>query len=165
MLGLGVLCAWVAGQAVWLRQAYLLEFLGVSTFVPGLWGAGLLFFGVNCWVLGVVVSDVLDRNESGRGLSGKAVKPQVVEMKAPGRTHKLEELPDSQDEDGPSDLGEDDSDVEEVVRQGGSVQDMVAEQMRRRRVKEGRRGRSGNPHDVLSSYINDIQGLQRDDSD
>ena len=26
--------------------------------MPGLWGAGLLFFGVNCWILGVVVRDI-----------------------------------------------------------------------------------------------------------
>ena len=26
--------------------------------MPGLWGAGLAFFAVNCWILGVVVSDI-----------------------------------------------------------------------------------------------------------
>lgn len=26
--------------------------------MPGLWGAGLLFFAVNCWILGIVVKDI-----------------------------------------------------------------------------------------------------------
>ncbi len=26
--------------------------------MPGLWGAGLAFFAVNCWILGIVVSDI-----------------------------------------------------------------------------------------------------------
>ena len=58
VLGLTVLLAWVLGQAVWLQQAYMLEFLGRSTFVPGLWLATLVFFGVNCWILGIIVQDV-----------------------------------------------------------------------------------------------------------
>jgi phosphatidylinositol glycan class M len=45
-------------QAFWLHQAFQLEFMGFSTFVPGLWFAGLGFFLVNCWILGVIVSDV-----------------------------------------------------------------------------------------------------------
>ena len=57
-LGLTVLAAWVAGQVVWLQHGYQLEFLGRSKFVPGLWQASLLFFGVNCWVLGIVVRDI-----------------------------------------------------------------------------------------------------------
>ena len=32
----------------------------MSTFVPGLWGAGLVFFAVNCWVLGIVVGDLVE---------------------------------------------------------------------------------------------------------
>lgn len=39
-------------------QAYDLEFLGRSTFVPGLWLAGLGFFGVNCWILQIIVGDI-----------------------------------------------------------------------------------------------------------
>lgn len=61
-LGVSVLVAWVAAQALWLQQGYQLEFLGQSTFVPGLWGAGLVFFAVNCWVLGIVVGDIVERN-------------------------------------------------------------------------------------------------------
>jgi phosphatidylinositol glycan class M len=45
-------------QALWLQQGYELEFLGKSTFVPGLWVASMLFFGINCWILGIVVSDI-----------------------------------------------------------------------------------------------------------
>ena len=43
---------------LWLQQGFQLEFLGKSTFVPGLWGAGLLFFAVNCWILGIIVKDI-----------------------------------------------------------------------------------------------------------
>ncbi|KIW17694.1 hypothetical protein PV08_04889 [Exophiala spinifera] len=56
-LGLTALALWVAGQAAWLQQGYQLEFLGKSTFVPGLFAASLAFFVVNCWILGVIVSD------------------------------------------------------------------------------------------------------------
>jgi len=56
--GLLALALWVAAQVLWLQQGFQLEFLGKSTFVPGLWGAGLAFFAVNCWILGVVVKDI-----------------------------------------------------------------------------------------------------------
>ena len=48
---------WVMGQAIWLAEGYRLEFHGTSTFVPGLYGASILFFAVNCWLLGIVVED------------------------------------------------------------------------------------------------------------
>ena len=51
------LALWVLGQAVWLQQGYELEFLGRSTFVPGLWVASMCFFVVNCLILGVIVKD------------------------------------------------------------------------------------------------------------
>jgi phosphatidylinositol glycan class M len=57
-LGIAALGAWVAAQALWLQQGYELEFLGRSTFVPGLWMSGLLFFGVNVWILGIIIGDV-----------------------------------------------------------------------------------------------------------
>ncbi|KAL3469417.1 PIG-M-domain-containing protein [Aspergillus californicus] len=57
-LGISVLVAWIVGQALWLHQAFLLEFLGVSSFVPGLFVASLVFFAVNVWILGVVASDI-----------------------------------------------------------------------------------------------------------
>lgn len=59
-LGLTAAALWVATQALWLHQAYRLEFLGESTFVPGLFVAGLAFFAVNCWVLGIMVADIGD---------------------------------------------------------------------------------------------------------
>ena len=61
-LGLVALLLWVAGQAMWLQQGYQLEFLGQSTFVPGLWLASALFFLVNCWILGIVIDDVMLRS-------------------------------------------------------------------------------------------------------
>ncbi|KAK7962751.1 GPI mannosyltransferase 1 [Apiospora aurea] len=57
-LGLAALALWVAAQAAWLQQGYELEFLGRSTFAPGLWWASLAFFLVNCWILGLIISDL-----------------------------------------------------------------------------------------------------------
>ncbi|KAL8282971.1 hypothetical protein RB597_010384 [Gaeumannomyces tritici] len=56
--GLVALLLWVAGQAAWLQQGFELEFVGRSVFLPGLWLASLSFFLINCWILGVVISDV-----------------------------------------------------------------------------------------------------------
>jgi len=56
-LGITAAVLWVAAQAVWLQQGYELEFLGKSSFLPGLWLASLGFFGVNCWILGIIVGD------------------------------------------------------------------------------------------------------------
>lgn len=68
-LGTAVAVAWVGSQGLWLWLGWRLEFLGESVFVAGgsgmtarwiggLWGAGLLFLGVNCWILGIMVMDV-----------------------------------------------------------------------------------------------------------
>ncbi|CAJ0548833.1 Ff.00g024460.m01.CDS01 [Fusarium sp. VM40] len=56
-LGVLALLLWVVSQAAWLQQGYQLEFLGISTFFPGLWLASLGFFLVNCWILGIIISD------------------------------------------------------------------------------------------------------------
>lgn len=56
-LGVPALALWVLSQGAWLQQGYELEFLGQSTFLPGLWLASLGFFLVNCWILGVIVVD------------------------------------------------------------------------------------------------------------
>lgn len=56
-LGVTALALWIAGQGLWLQQGYQLEFLGKSVF-SGLGVASLVFFGVNIWLLGVIVLDV-----------------------------------------------------------------------------------------------------------
>lgn len=57
-LGLSALALWIGTQGLWLQQGFNLEFLGISTFVPGLWAASLTFFAVNVWILGIIVGDV-----------------------------------------------------------------------------------------------------------
>ncbi|KAK2745919.1 GPI mannosyltransferase 1 [Myotisia sp. PD_48] len=49
---------WALAQALWLHQGYRLEFLGISTFVPGLFISSIAFFGVNIWILGIIISDI-----------------------------------------------------------------------------------------------------------
>jgi len=48
--------------------------------VPGLWGAGLAFFAVNCWILGIVVSDIgaLGRGEGKVGGDGEKKGAKVA---------------------------------------------------------------------------------------
>ncbi|OOQ83736.1 GPI mannosyltransferase 1 [Penicillium brasilianum] len=56
-LGIAAAVFWVLGQALWLSQGYNLEFLGLSAFVPGLFLSSLFFFGVNVWIVGIIVRD------------------------------------------------------------------------------------------------------------
>ncbi|KAL2061432.1 hypothetical protein VTL71DRAFT_7705 [Oculimacula yallundae] len=57
-LGISAAALWVLTQALWLQQGFQLEFLGQSTFVPGLWVASILFFLTNTWILGIIVGDI-----------------------------------------------------------------------------------------------------------
>jgi phosphatidylinositol glycan class M len=72
-LGLSALGLWIVSQAAWLQQGYQLEFLGRSTFFPGLWLSSLGFFLVNCWILGLIISDGVE------GASDISVPKQHVE--------------------------------------------------------------------------------------
>ncbi|KAI8306201.1 GPI mannosyltransferase 1 [Colletotrichum sp. SAR11_240] len=56
-LGVTALGLWVVSQAAWLQQGFQLEFLGYSTFFPGLFASSVGFFLVNCWILGVIIGD------------------------------------------------------------------------------------------------------------
>ncbi|KAJ5974975.1 hypothetical protein N7481_008682 [Penicillium waksmanii] len=56
-LGISAAVLWVVGQALWLWQGFNLEFLGLSSFVPGLFLASLVFFAINIWILGMIVHD------------------------------------------------------------------------------------------------------------
>ncbi|KAI8322306.1 GPI mannosyltransferase 1 [Martensiomyces pterosporus] len=53
--GLVVLGVWFGSQALYLQQAYRLEFLGENTFTL-LWAAGLVIFVANNWVLQQIIS-------------------------------------------------------------------------------------------------------------
>ncbi|KAH8173782.1 mannosyltransferase (PIG-M) domain-containing protein [Sarocladium implicatum] len=56
-LGITALLLWILGQGAWLQQGFMLEFLGQSTFFPGLWISTLGFFLINCWILGIIIAD------------------------------------------------------------------------------------------------------------
>ncbi|TEA10423.1 GPI mannosyltransferase 1 [Colletotrichum sidae] len=56
-LGFTALALWVVSQAAWLQQGFQLEFMGYSTFFPGLFVSSVGFFLVNCWILGIIVGD------------------------------------------------------------------------------------------------------------
>lgn len=51
--------AWIGTQALWLSEAYKLEFLGQNVFF-GLWTRGLIYVVGNCWVL-VKIMGAYDR--------------------------------------------------------------------------------------------------------
>ncbi|CAG8613007.1 8947_t:CDS:2 [Dentiscutata erythropus] len=54
--GFLMLFAWISGQAIWLYQAYLLEFLGENTFLR-IWMASIAFFVINIWILTEIVKN------------------------------------------------------------------------------------------------------------
>jgi phosphatidylinositol glycan class M len=64
-IGIPALVFWILGQVAWLQQGYQLEFLGKSTFVPGLWASGILFFVVNVGILGVIIRDIKSKSRDG----------------------------------------------------------------------------------------------------
>ncbi|KAF2110147.1 GPI mannosyltransferase 1 [Lophiotrema nucula] len=66
-VGIPALALWLIGQVFWLQQGFQLEFNGNSTFVPGLWVSSILFFLVNCGILGVVIRDIRTRKGITRG--------------------------------------------------------------------------------------------------
>jgi phosphatidylinositol glycan class M len=57
-----------------LQQGFQLEFNGHSTFVPGLWAAGILFFIVNVGILGIIIRDVKSKDPLEGKRNGMAVK-------------------------------------------------------------------------------------------
>lgn len=71
-LGLSAGSLWIATQGLWLQQGFNLEFLGRSTFVPGLWMASLLFFLTNAWILSIIVGDVGEEGVLTRSRTGTA---------------------------------------------------------------------------------------------
>lgn len=63
-IGISALALWIIGQVAWLQQGFQLEFNGHSTFVPGLWASGILFFMVNVGILGIIISDTKCKSRS-----------------------------------------------------------------------------------------------------
>lgn len=48
------LALWIGSQALWLGEAYQLEFLGGEVF-RGVWARGLVYVGSQTWVLGQLI--------------------------------------------------------------------------------------------------------------
>lgn len=62
--GLTCVFLWILSQAVWLSQAYLLEFKGQNVFFPRLFFGNIVFFTSNVYLLGVFISDVKKRGKT-----------------------------------------------------------------------------------------------------
>ena len=56
--GFVMIGAWVLTQALWLNNAYNLEFLGVLNFDSGLVYSSVLFFLTNCWILSEIIGSL-----------------------------------------------------------------------------------------------------------
>lgn len=147
-LGLSVLAAWVAAQAVWLWQGYGLEMLGQSTFVPGLWLSSLLFFAVNCWILGIIVSD--SGHDAQLQISTTEKEKNVDTLPMPEKTLKDEGVDGVEEEE--------DDDIEEIVREQ-TVDEMVREEMKRKYAEGGNDGGPPQRNVLLRDYLADIQTL------
>ncbi|KAF1913805.1 PIG-M-domain-containing protein [Ampelomyces quisqualis] len=70
-IGISALVLWIIGQVAWLQQGFQLEFNGHSTFVPGLWASGILFFLVNVGLLGIIINDTKSKSRSHSSASKK----------------------------------------------------------------------------------------------
>ncbi|KAJ0377946.1 GPI mannosyltransferase 1 [Colletotrichum chrysophilum] len=71
-LGVTALGLWVVSQAAWLQQGFQLEFLGYSTFFPGLFASSVGFFLVNCWILGVIIGDGAEAASTVKAIEAKS---------------------------------------------------------------------------------------------
>lgn len=71
-LGVTALGLWVVSQAAWLQQGFQLEFLGYSTFFPGLFASSVGFFLVNCWILGVIIGDGAEAASTVKAIKAKS---------------------------------------------------------------------------------------------
>jgi phosphatidylinositol glycan class M len=70
-IGISALVLWILGQFAWLQQGFQLEFNGHSTFVPGLWASGIMFFLVNVGILGIIIYDTKQKTRSIVGVGKK----------------------------------------------------------------------------------------------
>lgn len=82
-LGVAAGGLWIVTQAMWLQQGFDLEFMGKSTFVPGLWVASLLFFSTNAWILGIIVQDI--KRGGGRVSTEKGKVQDKIESARAGK--------------------------------------------------------------------------------
>ncbi|KAK9472550.1 PIG-M-domain-containing protein [Dipodascopsis tothii] len=57
-LGIQAALLWSLAQAAWLQQGFELEYMGNSTFFPGIFASTLFFFSVNIWILGITIEDI-----------------------------------------------------------------------------------------------------------
>lgn len=98
-VGVSLLALWVLGQvslfyssfyaqilitlqAAWLQQGFQLEFNGASTFLPGLWISSILFFVINCLIIGFVIRDIRTR-----AFPKQVAKPAASKPQRPTRRH------------------------------------------------------------------------------